>query len=87
MKQTSRDPLHGVTLQAIVETLVEHYGWEEMARRVDIKCFKVKPSVSSSLTFLRRTPWARRKVEQMYLQRDRAAARRERKSKRPPVST
>lgn len=61
------NPLHGVTLKEIVETLVSTLGWEEMARRVNINCFKSDPSIKSSLTFLRKTPWARAKVEQMYL--------------------
>ncbi len=61
------DPLHGVTLEAIVTFLVERHGWEEMAKRVDINCFKQDPSVKSSLKFLRRTPWARAKVEQYYI--------------------
>ena len=61
------DPLHGVTLKVILTELVQHYGWEEMGRRIDIRCFTHDPSVSSSLKFLRRTPWARDKVEEMYL--------------------
>lgn len=63
----SNDPLHGVTLKAIVEALVDHYGWDELGRMVDIRCFNFEPSVSSSLKFLRKTPWARSKVEQVYL--------------------
>lgn len=65
---TSRDPLHGITLEMILTRLVERLGWEEMGRRVDIRCFNIDPSVSSSLKFLRRTPWARKKVEEMYLE-------------------
>lgn len=61
------DPLHGVTLKVILTELVQQYGWEEMGRRIDIRCFTHDPSVSSSLKFLRRTPWARDKVEEMYL--------------------
>jgi uncharacterized protein (DUF2132 family) len=61
------DPLHGVTLEMILNRLVERLGWEEMGRRVDIRCFNLDPSVSSSLKFLRRTPWARKKVEALYL--------------------
>ena len=64
---TSRDPLHGVTLEAIVTRLAAHYGWEELGRRIAIRCFTHDPSVKSSLTFLRRTPWARQKVEQLYV--------------------
>ncbi len=63
----SPDPLHGLTLEAIVSALVEHFGWEELGRRIEIKCFNVDPSVRSSLTFLRRTPWARTKVENLYV--------------------
>lgn len=63
----SNDPLHGVTLKQIVTELVDHYGWEEMGRRVEIRCFTHDPSIASSLKFLRRTPWARDKVEEMYL--------------------
>ena len=63
----SSDPLHGVTLQTILTRLVEHYGWEELGRRITIKCFNHAPSINSSLKFLRRTPWARKKVENLYL--------------------
>jgi uncharacterized protein (DUF2132 family) len=62
-----RDPLHGVTLQAMVEHLVERYGWPGLGERIDIRCFTQDPSVSSSLKFLRKTPWARAKVESLYL--------------------
>ena len=65
------DPLHGITLEAILTHLVEEYGWEAMARRIDIRCFHNYPSIKSSLQFLRRTPWARTKVERWYL-RDKA---------------
>lgn len=58
--------MHGVTLQMIVEALVERYGWEELGRRVPVRCFLYDPSVKSSLTFLRRTPWARARVEELY---------------------
>ena len=64
----NRDPLHGVTLEMIVTRLVEAYGWEELGRRINIKCFTNDPSIASSLKFLRRTPWARQKVEALYLQ-------------------
>ena len=57
-----RNPLHGVTLEAIVRALEAHYGWEELARKVPVRCFSHDPSVSSSLKFLRKTPWAREKV-------------------------
>ncbi len=61
------NPLHGITLEMILVGLVEKYGWEEMGRRIPIKCFTDNPSVKSSLKFLRRTPWARKKVEELYL--------------------
>jgi uncharacterized protein (DUF2132 family) len=61
------DPLHGVTLEMIVTRLVEQYGWEELGRRINIKCFNHEPSVKSSLKFLRKTPWAREKTERLYL--------------------
>jgi uncharacterized protein (DUF2132 family) len=64
---TSNDPLHGKTLEAILNYLVAHFGWEELARRININCFKSDPSIKSSLTFLRKTPWARKKVEELYL--------------------
>ena len=62
-----RNPLHGVTLEAMVTALADYYGWEGLAQRVAIRCFAVDPSVSSSLKFLRKTPWARDKVESLYL--------------------
>ncbi len=63
----SKDPLHGMTLEAIVTALVGYFGWRELGERIAIKCFQVDPSVSSSLKFLRKTPWARAKVESLYL--------------------
>jgi uncharacterized protein (DUF2132 family) len=65
---TAKDPLHGLTLQAILSALVERLGWDGLAQRIDIRCFKHEPSIKSSLTFLRKTPWARTKVEEIYLQ-------------------
>jgi len=62
-----KNPLHGVTLEAMLIELHAHYGWEGLAERVDIRCFKSEPSIKSSLTFLRRTPWAREKVEALFL--------------------
>lgn len=62
-----RDPLHGLTLEAIVRALELHYGWAELAIRIPIRCFTHDPSVNSSLRFLRKTPWAREKVEGLYL--------------------
>ncbi|MBV5339259.1 MAG: DUF2132 domain-containing protein [Deltaproteobacteria bacterium] len=65
--QNSLDPLHGVTLKSILTELVGQFGWEEMGRSIEIRCFTHEPSIPSSLKFLRRTPWARDKVEEMYL--------------------
>ena len=63
----TNNPLHGVTLEKIVTELVEFFGWEDLGHRINIRCFTADPSVSSSLKFLRRTPWAREKVESLYL--------------------
>ena len=63
----SNDPLHGKTLENIVTSLVEFYGWEELGDRINIRCFTSDPSVKSSLKFLRKTPWAREKVESLYV--------------------
>ncbi len=63
----SNDPLHGVTLERVVTELSEHFGWAEMAERVPVRCFLFDPSVKSSLTFLRKTPWARARVEEMWV--------------------
>ncbi|MCU7650671.1 VF530 family protein [Pseudomonas piscis] len=67
MTVTHTDPLHGVTLEQILKALVEHYEWSGLAKRIDIRCFKSDPSIKSSLTFLRKTPWAREKVERLYV--------------------
>lgn len=67
-KASSQDPLHGITLKTIVTRLVEKYGWPELATRINIKCFTNDPSITSSLKFLRKTQWARDKVESLYLQ-------------------
>ena len=61
-----RNPRHGLTLEAIVTALAEHYGWEGLAERIPVRCFQSEPSVASSLKFLRKTPWAREKVESLY---------------------
>ena len=66
-QQPNNDPLHGKTLEMIVAHLVEMYGWEELGNRIRINCFQNDPSVKSSLTFLRKTPWARKKVEELYI--------------------
>lgn len=61
------NPLHGITLEQIVNSLVEQYGWDELGKRIKIHCFNSDPSVKSSLKFLRKTPWARKKVEDFYI--------------------
>lgn len=66
-KPRKQDPLHGITLQTVVTRLVEKYGWQELGRRINIKCFTSDPSIASSLKFLRKTEWARQKVEALYL--------------------
>jgi len=63
----ANNPLHGVTLEKILTRLVAHYGWQELGAMINIKCFNQDPSIKSSLKFLRRTPWAREKVERLYL--------------------
>lgn len=63
----AHDPLHGITLANILERLVEHYGWALLAEQININCFKVEPSIKSSLKFLRKTQWARDKVEALYI--------------------
>lgn len=63
----SSDPLHGKTLKNILTELLEHFGWEQLAEEININCFKTNPSVNSSLKFLRKTEWARKKVEKFYL--------------------
>lgn len=67
MDNNPNNPLHGIKLEDIINRLVEHFGWEELSKRININCFKSNPSVKSSLTFLRKTPWARAKVEKLYL--------------------
>lgn len=64
--QPNNDPLHGLTLEVIVTRLVEHFGWTQLGKRIKIRCFTHTPSIQSSLKFLRRTPWAREKVENLY---------------------
>ena len=63
---STKDPLHGVTLEAILTALVAQYGWPGLGERIAVRCFRVDPSIASSLRFLRRTPWARAKVESLY---------------------
>lgn len=67
MNTQPNNPLHGITLQTLLSELVDHYGWEELGRLVNIRCFNNDPSMKSSLKFLRRTEWARKEVEQLYL--------------------
>lgn len=62
-----RDPLHGITLEKIVNQLVQRHGWNEMARRIPVRCFQFHPTTKSSLTFLRKTPWARKRVEDWFI--------------------
>lgn len=67
MSDQPNNPLHGITLQTLVTELVDYYGFEELGRRINIRCFTSDPSIKSSLKFLRKTPWAREKVEQLYI--------------------
>ena len=67
MQQASKDPLHGKTLEYIVTELVKYFGWEDLGQHIPINCFNSTPSIQSSLKFLRKTPWARAKVEQLYI--------------------
>ena len=66
-EKNKNNPLHGVKLKDILEALVKNYGWKELAHRIDIRCFMFDPTINSSLKFLRKTPWARTKVEDLYL--------------------
>ena len=67
-EQQPNNPLHGKTLEMILNHLVDYYGWDELGERININCFINNPSIKSSLTFLRKTPWARKKVEDLYLE-------------------
>lgn len=69
-EQQNNDPLHGITLEQIINSLVGYYGWAELGKLIDIKCFTTNPSVKSSLKFLRKTPWARKKVEDLFITTD-----------------
>ena len=73
-EQQANNPLHGITLEQIVISLVDHYGWYELGRRIKIRSFTHDPSVKSSLKFLRRTPWARKKVEDLYIATDKKSS-------------
>ncbi|WP_114192012.1 VF530 family DNA-binding protein [Edaphovirga cremea] len=66
-EQINKDPLHGITLEKLLMALVDHYGWAGLADRININCFKSDPSIKSSLKFLRKTPWARQKVEELFI--------------------
>lgn len=67
MTEQAKNPLHGITLEKLLTELVAQYGWDGLAKRIDIRCFKSDPSIKSSLTFLRKTPWARTQVEALYV--------------------
>lgn len=71
MDQRARDPLHGITLERLLTELVAELGWQELGRRIPVRCFRFDPSIKSSLTFLRKTPWARQEVEAIYVARRR----------------
>jgi len=79
--QQANNPLHGITLEMILTHLVEYYGWEEMGSLIRIRCFNYDPSIKSSLAFLRKTPWARKKVENLYMRQKRIRLKRKRISK------
>jgi uncharacterized protein (DUF2132 family) len=81
-----KNRLHGVTLEQIVTRLIEHYGWEKIALRIKINCFKNDPSIKSSLVFLRKTPWAREKVERLYLSTFKKNSTREKQEPRRRIS-
>ena len=66
-EQQPNNPLHGITLKQVVNSLVDHYGWSKLGKCINIRCFNSNPSVNSSLKFLRKTPWARKKVEDLYI--------------------
>lgn len=67
MTEQPNNPLHGITLEMILNSLLDKYGWEELSYKINIRCFYNNPSIKSSLTFLRKTPWARKKIEDLYL--------------------
>lgn len=68
MENQQKDPLHGMTLEKVMIALVDYYGWERLGEKIPVRCFNEDPSIKSSLHFLRRTPWARKKVEDLYVQ-------------------
>ncbi|WP_108558754.1 VF530 family protein [Arcobacter caeni] len=67
MTEQPNNPLHGITLEMILNSLLDKYGWEELSHKINIRCFYNNPSIKSSLTFLRKTPWARKKIETLFL--------------------
>ena len=83
--QHKNDPLHGITLEMLLTRLVEHYGWDELGRIIHIRCFNNNPSINSSLKFLRKTPWARKKVEDLYLRYKRESIRRDTKKPKDSI--
>ncbi|MEX8518069.1 MAG: VF530 family DNA-binding protein [Leptothrix sp. (in: b-proteobacteria)] len=84
--QQARNPLHGITLEMMLNNLVAYFGWQELGEQIAIRCFTHEPSIASSLRFLRKTPWAREKVESLYLYMLREQARQQRLNK-PPSET
>ncbi|MCJ7581665.1 MAG: VF530 family protein [Candidatus Aminicenantes bacterium] len=78
--QQPKDPLHGVTLEMMINHLVEHHGWEKLGQIITIRCFTNDPSIKSSLQFLRKTPWARTKVEDLYLKHSRIVLKKTQRS-------
>ena len=80
----SNDPLHGITLETLLNALVNHYGWPALGQMIDIRCFNYDPSIKSSLQFLRKTPWARAKVEQLYREMVAETSRGQGKATPPP---
>ncbi|MCZ4338742.1 VF530 family protein [Shewanella colwelliana] len=84
----ANNPLHGIKLETLLNDLVDHYGWEELGQRIDIRCFNHDPSIKSSLKFLRKTPWAREKVEYLYLKMNKLPLPKLKpQSERPTAST
>lgn len=71
----AKNPLHGITLEGLLKELVAHYGWEDLGQRIDIRCFNHDPNIKSSLIFLRKTPWARDRVEALFVQMRKALAK------------
>jgi uncharacterized protein (DUF2132 family) len=87
MDNQSSNPTHGITLEMMLTALVNHYGWDGMAQRIRIRCFAFEPSIKSSLSFLRKTPWARQKVEGLYLYMLRNLERNTRRKPLKPSTT